>query len=348
METQNTQVIKQELTQSERFTSKVMAEFAGTNGSIALTNFQKRLVQNYFISIDQSLKMAEEKRMKKAEQYRDTVPIIWSNINMESLAVHVVSCARIGYDPALPNHINMVPYKNNTTQKYDVGFVPGYRGKELMATKYGLDIPKDVVIELVFGNDTFKPIKKDIHNSVESYVFEVAANPFERGDVIGGFYYHVFDDNTKNKLVFWPKSEIDKRKPAYASAEFWGGTKDKWITDEQGRRKKDGTEVIEGWYNEMAYKTLCRAAYGAITIDSQKIDDDYIRLSENESQANNLIDTDKTATESKQTISANANKKELNMEEAEVISITTTPQPEPQPEPDPVDTSAGKIKGPGF
>lgn len=336
MET-NTQVVTCEATHSERFTSKVIQEFTGTNGNIALTSFQKRLVQNYFISIDQSLKMAEEKRIKKPEKYRDKLPVSWSNINMESLAVHVVSCARIGLDPALPNHINMMPFKNNTINKYDIVFIPGYRGKELTATKYGLEVPVDVVVELVFENDKFKPIKKDFDNNIESYTFKVAENPFDRGSVIGGFYYHVFEDKTKNKLVFWPKSEIDKRKPAYASAEFWGGTKDKWENEQ-----KVGTEQVDGWYNEMAYKTLYRAAYGSITLDSQKIDDDYIKLTENESQSLAYNDqTDKVASESKQTISINANKQEVSMEEAEVVKSTPkAPVTETQPEPE--------LSGPGF
>lgn len=327
MTTENTQVVKREATQSERFTNMVIAEFTGTNGSIALTAYQKRLVQNYFISLDQSLKLAEEKRLKKSDKFRDEMPVSWANVNMESLATHVVSCARIGLDPALPNHINMMPFKNNTLKKYDIVFIPGYRGKELTATKYGLEVPKDVVVELVFKNDTFKPIKKDINNSIESYEFEVSKEPFNRGDVIGGFYYHVFEDKTRNKLVFWPKSEIDKRKPAYASVEFWGGEKDKW-ENRDGKNVKVGTEHVDGWYNEMAYKTLYRAAYGDITLDSQKIDDDYIKLTENESQALAYNDPDKVATESKQTISVNANKQTITMDEAKVVESTPKPQPE--------------------
>lgn len=334
MET-TTQVVKREATQSERFTSKVIAEFTGTNGSIALTAFQKRLVQNYFISIDQTLKLSEEKRMKKDEKYRDQLPITWSNINMESLATHVVSCARIGFDPALANQINMLPFKNNTTQKYDIVFIEGYRGKELMAMKYGREVPVDVVVELVYSTDKFMPFKKDKDHAVESYVFEIT-KPFERGAIVGGFYYHSFEKQEKNKLMFYSLAEIEKRKPAYASSEFWGGKKDKW---ENG--KKVGTETVEGWQAEMLWKTIYRAAYSAITIDSQKIDDDYIKLSEHESQAESLNDTDKVATESKQTIAINANKQEMVMEEAEVISETTVnPQPEVKPEPE--------LQGPGF
>ena len=51
-------------------------------------------------------------------------------------------------------------------------------------------------------------------------------------------------------------------------------------------KKKTGKKVkVEGWYEKMCWKTLYRAAYGDITIDSQKIDSDYMRLKEMERQA---------------------------------------------------------------
>jgi len=308
---QKTEIVQQRLTDSERFTNKVLQEFTGAaGGEIALTKFQKRLVQNYFISVDLALSKAETNRLKKDESKRDSVPVKWENVNMPQLAVNVVSCARIGYDPALPNHINMVPFKNNSTGKYDIVFVPGYRGKELMAVKYGLDIPKDVVVELVFSTDKFRVIKKDLNNTVESYEFTVVT-PFTRGEVIGGFYYHVFDDKTKNKLVFYSKAEIDKRKPEYASSEFWGGEKPVWKwNDKTKKNEKVGSEQVEGWYLEMATKTLYRAAYGSITIDSQKIDDDFIRLSENEEKARDIKHDD---------VAEHANRTTVQFDDAEVV-----------------------------
>jgi recombination protein RecT len=93
-----------------------------------------------------------------------------------------------------------------------------------------------------------------------------------------------------------------KRKPTYASVEFWGGEKDIWKT------AKDGKEQTEGWYEKMCYKTIYRAAFSDITIDSQKIDDDYIRLKQNEESFREL--------EIIQEIAENAN--------SEVIDITDT------------------------
>lgn len=285
-----TEIKKAEPTQSERFSNMVMSKFAGTAGSVELSGYQKRLIQNYFISTDMALKAAEDKRLKKSENYRDSVPVVWENVNLEQLAMDVVACSKIGYDPALPNHINMIPYKNNKTNKYDIGFLEGYRGKELKARKYGFDVPDNVIVELVYSKDKFKPLKKDATHDKESFEFVVAENPFDRGEIVGGFYYHeYYDEPRKNKLMFYSKAEIEKRKPEYASAEFWGGEKAKY---ENG--KKVGTEHTDGWYAEMMWKTLFRMAYGIISIDSEKIDDNLMRMLENEKQLEAIKDQDPT------------------------------------------------------
>ena len=266
-------------TVSEVFMNRVVAEFSSGVGEIALTNFQKRLAQNYFMGIDSALKMAEDKRRKKKSN-QDPVPVVWQNVNMEQLARNVVSAARVGLDPAQKNHINMLPFKNNGTGKYDIVFIDGYRGIELKSKKYGLDIPDHIIVELVYSNDKFKSYKKDRNNPTEAYDFEIV-NEFDRGKVVGGFYYHLYKDiPEKNKLVVFTLKDIEKRKPTYASTEFWGGEKDVW---ENG--KKVGKEQVDGWYDQMCYKTIYRAAYSNITIDSQKIDDDYIRLSQLEHSA---------------------------------------------------------------
>jgi recombination protein RecT len=272
------EIAKKEPTQSERFMTKVISEFGSGVGEVALTKFQKRLAQNYFIALDAILKTTEEKRLKKSEKFRDAVPVTWQHVNMEKLARDVVAMARVGFDPSQPNHINPIPYKNKHTGKYDITFIEGYRGIELKATKYGLDVPDHVTVELVYSTDKFRPVKKDSKNQYEGYEFEIV-NAFDRGDIIGGFYYHSYSKAPeKNKLVVMTKKDIEKRKPDHASPEFWGGEKDKWENN-----KKVGTETVEGWYDKMAWKTIYRAAYGDITIDSQKIDDDYLRLKQMES-----------------------------------------------------------------
>lgn len=305
---ETTAVAQKELTSSERFMNKVVAQFTSGVGEVALTKFQQRLAQNYFVALDNVLKVAEQKRNS---QY-NSLPMVWQNVNMEKLAVNVVSYARIGFDPALPNHINLIPFKNNSTGKYDIGFVEGYRGLELKAIKYGAEVPDSTTVELVYKNDRFKSIKKDRNNEVETYEFDIV-DDFERGEIIGGFYYHQFNRTPeKNKLVVMNMKDILKRKPEKASAEFWGGEKDIY----KNGKKTGETETVEGWYEKMVEKTLYRAAYNSITIDSQKIDDDYMNLKKAE--------MDFAESEVDEEIKQNAN--------GHIIDITPDPKPEPSKE----------------
>lgn len=317
----NDQIAVKEQTMSERFMNKVVAEFTSGVGDIALTDFQKRLAQNYFISLDSTLRVAEEKRKKKKNP--DPLQVTWQNVNMEQLARNVVSAARVGLDPAQKNHVNMMPFKNNNTNKYDIVFIDGYRGIELKAKKYGLDIPDHVIVELVYSNDRFKSVKKDRNNKYETFEFDIV-NDFDRGTIVGGFYYHVFSQSPeKNKLVVFTLKDILKRKPQYASVEFWGGEKDIWKNGKTTGEK----EEVEGWYDKMCYKTIYRAAYNDITIDSQKIDDDYMRLRQNEDSFKEL--------EVAQEIDENANSEFIDVEgtvveeTGEVIDSKNKPTTEP-------------------
>lgn len=258
---------------SERFTNAVLKEFAANAGTVELTVFQKKLIQNYFIKLDQSLQLAETKRLKTPEHNREQLAYKWENLNMAALAQHVVGLSSVGLDPLQPNHVNLIPYKNGHTNKYDITPIIGYRGLGLKAIKFGLEVPDTVIIEVLYENDTFKPIKKSFQNPIEKYEFEI--NDWKnRGAIVGGFYYHIFNARPdKNKLRFFTLHDIEKRKPKYASAEFWGGEK----TTYSGG-KASGKEKIEGWFDEMVYKTVYRAAYNDITIDSQKINEQFISV----------------------------------------------------------------------
>lgn len=292
--------------QSERFTNAVMKEFSSNNGAVTLTPFQKKLCQNYFIKVDQTLKDNEKKRLAKDERYRDGLAFTWENVNMAKLATDVIAYSSVELDPTQPNHISIVPYKNTANNKFDMGFLIGYRGMEIKAKKYGLEVPSDVVYELVYSTDKFKQFKKDMNNPVESYTLEIT-NDFDRGKVVGGFWYHEFKDAPeKNKIKVFSLKDIEKRKPKYASAEFWGGEKDIWEN-----KKKVGTEIIEGWFEEMAIKTISRNAYNAITIDSKKIDDNYLAILQKENEMNDSIIQNQ--------IDANANKEPLDFEDAELV-----------------------------
>lgn len=307
--------IAQPQTASERFTSMVLREFSGVNQGLELTSFQKRLCQSYFVKLDEVLQLAERKRMMKSEQTRDVIPVTWDNVNLRDLSQKVVAFSSVGLDPMQPNHLNLIPYKNNTTCKYDIGFIIGYRGCEVKATKYGLDVPDEVIVEVVYKNDKFKQIKKDINNKFDSYTFEIV-DDFNRGEIVGGFYYLAYHNNPgKNKVEAWNMDDVYKRKPEYASVEFWGGekNKDEWFTNAQGNREKRVVKIkVDGWLDEMVYKTLFRAAYNSITIDSQKIDEAYHSILK--------IESDLKSDNVRKEIIENANKTEIGFEEAELVN----------------------------
>lgn len=292
---------------SEQFTSKVLREFGSTAGAIQVTDYQRQLIQGYFIAIDRALKSAEEKRLYKNANnsdhaYDDPNPITWNTVDLNALALDVVHYARIGLDMMQGNHLSAIPFKNNNktcktgTKMYTVTLMPGYSGIQYIAFKYALEKPISVTTELVYSSDTFKPLKRNRENKVESYVFEIN-NAFDRGEIVGGFGYIEYKEPEKNKLVIMTLKDMLKRKPEKAAGEFWGGTKTVW---EKGKKKEVETD---GWYEEMCLKTLKREVYSAKNMprDPKRIDDAYqhmklqeIRMAEMEAQE--IIDSNASQT----------------------------------------------------
>lgn len=300
---QTTQKVPEEtktgLTNSARFTNTIIKQFSNTSGEVKLNEYQKQLVQGYFVAIDRCLATAEEERLRKNAnnkdpKYNNDLPVIWANVNMEQLALDIVHYARMGLDMMTENHLFPIPYKNNKKGKYDMTLMLGYNGIQYIAEKYALIPPTAVTIELVYSTDTFVPIKKTAGNKVENYEFTIN-NPFDRGEVIGGFGYIEYEDPTRNKLVMMTKADIEKRKPKYASANFWGGTQKVW---EGGKQVEQHTE---GWYEEMCLKTLKREVYSAkhIPRDPAKVDDAFRHMKAREAMISEI--------EAEQEIEANAN-----------------------------------------
>lgn len=308
------QTKSENLTNSERFTQKVITEFQGNIGELNINEYQRQLIRGYFIGIDNALRKAEEARINKnswkstKEEDKNNLPISWQNVNMNDLAIAVVHHAKLGLDMQIPNHLNAIPYKNNKTNKYDIGFLKGYKGLEYIATQLSLYPIKNIVVELVHSNDICEIINKD---NITRYNFTIK-NPFDRGEIIGGFGYIEYVDETKNKIITLTKEEIDKRKPTYAAAEFWGGEKDKW---ENG--KKVGKEKVDGWYKEMALKTIARATYNAVPIDPKKVNNSYVYVMENNEDS--YINMHETEVEEE--IEENANKEYIDVSTGEIKQV---------------------------
>lgn len=269
---------------SERFMNKVIQEFSGSVGEFQITDYQRQLIQGYFIGVDRALKTAEAERIRKNEANRDhkydnPVPVTWANVNMGDLALDVVHYARLGLDTMQANFITPIPYLNKKAGRYDINLMIGYNGIKYIAEKYALDPPKSVTVELVYETDSFQPYKKGRGNDIESYDFEIT-NPFDRGKIVGGFGYIEYMDARKNELVIMSMRDIEKRKPEYASANFWGGKTTEWQKGQKVEVEKDG------WLDEMCRKTLVREVYSPkhILLDPRKVDENYQYMRQREAQ----------------------------------------------------------------
>ena len=290
-------------TDSQRFLTKVTQELNSTLGSTSITDYQKRLIQNYFITIDAVLKKNESKRFPQNE----SLEYSWKNVNMNELAKTSRYAAILGLDSLAKNNLSFVTFKNKALNKYDINFWTGYVGKELIATKYAIDMPV-VTCELIYSNDKFKAIKKDIRNPVENYEWE-QGDPFEQGrEVVGGFYYYDYTKKHKNKIITMTLKDILKRKPDKASVEFWGGEKDVW----KNGKKTGEKETCEGWFEEMCLKTVKNKAYDSITIDPSKMDDTYQFLRQQEVTISDI--------EVENEIDENANSEEIPMIKPEIVT----------------------------
>ena len=153
-----------------------------------------------------------------------------------------------------PNHIHPIPYFMKATGKYALDLRIGYAGKDCYRRKVALTPPVDIVYELVYEKDTFKPVKKGIGNEIESYQFEITS-PFDRGAVIGGFGYIMYEDVRKNQLVIVTKADFDKSKKAAQSNTFW-----------------------DNHPEQMQFKTLVHRTTSKIPIDPMKVNASFLHV----------------------------------------------------------------------
>ncbi|MBQ9115995.1 MAG: recombinase RecT [Clostridia bacterium] len=330
-------VIKTEtkLAPSARFTSLIFREFGQNSlGEPQITDFQRALINNYFICIDRAIKNAEAERLAKNEknknhEYDNNLPVNWNTVNMVDLALDLVHYARMGLDMLQPNMLFPIMYKNNKAQKYDFTLMKGYNGIVYIAEKYAVNKPKAVTVEVVYKNDHFKPLKRNFERVTEGYEFDITS-PFDRGEIVGGFAYLAFDDPAQNKLIIMSMKDIEKRKPAYASTNFWGGVK---------RENVNGTwtEVtVEGWKDEMVRKTLIREAYSPkyMPIDPAKVDDAY--------HAAKLREVRYAEIEAQSEIDEQANRTPIDTT-ADIIIDDPAPEVESVPELINVDVATGEV-----
>lgn len=239
-QTQNVQPVSL----SVAFTNKVMNELS-SGVKVNWSDDQRRLAQSYYMGIEHALQIAEERR-------KGGLPYAWQNVSIDSdLAQNIAMYIRFGIDMRIANSLWVVPRMDNKAGKYKLNFMLGHEGRKTIAMKYALDEIVDIHDELVYSTDRFSIVKKDANHPVETYSLEIT-NPFDRGDIVGGFVYVQFENESKNFIFVMSKKDIDKH-----------------------RAKAMTTKIWDEWYEQMARKTLIHAVCKRITIDAQKIDVNY-------------------------------------------------------------------------
>lgn len=225
---------------SKRFLADVERQFAAEMGSgPKFTEFERRLTQHMYLKIDAALKLAETKRSKGTE-------FTWRTVDRQKLALDTVHRVSLGLDALIQNHIHPVFYWNKHKEAYDVDLQVGYVGRDYIARRHAVEPPVDIVYELVFDTDHFKALPRSATRDVEGYEFEIE-QPFDRGKIIGGFGYLVYDDPRKNRLVLVTQRDFDRSKGA-SKSDFW--------------TKNDV---------EMHFKTVVHRVASRIPLDAEKV-----------------------------------------------------------------------------
>lgn len=201
-------------TVSERFLADVERQFLAEMGrGVQFTALERRLVQHMYLSVDQALKNAEARR-KQGSEYT------WNNIDRQKLAMDAVHRVALGLDALVPGHLWPIFYFNGKKGQYDVDLRIGYVGRDYVVRRFAVDQPVDITYELVHATDHFKALPKSSTREVEGYEFEITS-PFDRGQVVGGFGYVVYDDPRKNRLILVTPRDFDRAQKAAKTSDFW-------------------------------------------------------------------------------------------------------------------------------
>ena len=222
---------------AERFTNSVVSAYADVAKGVAVNEHQRELIANYFIRIDEMLKNSKQ-------GYR------WNQVRMNELALTLAHTAKLGLDMALPNNLSLIPFKVSDTGTIRLVPVIGWQGYAYIAKTYGLVPPKNFIVELVYSNDKFSVIKKDAFHESDSYTFEIT-NPFDRGEIVGGFACLEYEDKSLNRVMTKSLKELLSYRPARYDENFW----------------KPGTEN----FKKMLEKALAKQILKKVTLDPQKV-----------------------------------------------------------------------------
>lgn len=234
-------VATRQLTNAERFAANVEHQYVSNVGSLNVTEAEKTLIQHMFIKCDMAFKEMN------ANSPDGKTSVNWQNVNIQKLALDSVHRVRLGLDALIPGHVYPIAYFNNKTKQYDIDLRIGYKGEIYYAYQTSLNPIREIRCELVYSNDEFKVYKKGASCKIDGYDL-IIKDPFNRGELVGGYAYIDYVDERQNKLIVLGKKDFDKARDAGKSNKFWGP-----------------------YYDEMAKKTLVHRAMKEIVIDPKKI-----------------------------------------------------------------------------
>jgi recombinational DNA repair protein RecT len=165
------------------------------------------------------------------------------DIDFEDFVLKSITYSNLEIDPFAPDTITLIPRGGK------ILFIEDKQCVENLARRYGVNCPINITTEIIFSNDKFSLVKKDLSNPKDGYLFQVTS-PLDRGNVCGGVFVMEYEDERMNKAVFMSLSEIHKRTDTN-SATF----------------KKYPEEMIE--------KTLLKKAWGRVTLNTTKLSEYY-------------------------------------------------------------------------
>lgn len=287
---------------SARFLADVERQFIAEMGSgLKFTEFEKRLTQHMYLRVDAALNLAESKREGQGTEFN------WHNIDRRKLALDTVHRVSLGLDALIPNHISPVFYWSKSKGKFDVDLSIGYVGRDFIARRHAVEEPVNIIYELVYSTDEFKVLPRTASNEVAGYEFTIN-QPFDRGQIVGGFGHIVYDDPRKNRLVLVTQRDFARSKKASKSS-FWANN-----------------DV------EMHYKTVVHRTATKVPLDPEKVNAAaFAAITAEEYQ-----DNSERAEAEVQTEAAQLANREL---------LDVTPAPVPTVDADPVPTDAGLFTG---
>ena len=219
---------------AERFTNSVLKSYADVAKGVVVSEYQHKLIANYFVEIDKMLKASKQ-------------GYSWNQVRLNELSLTVAHLSKLRIDCSLPGSVSFIPFKNKDNTVTLVSCI-GKNGYRFIATEYGLDKVKNLTVELVYETDEFSVLKKDANHKGDSYEFSIKS-PFNRGKCVGGFGFLEFDDETKNKLLVMSLQDIMKYKPSNADSTFWGGRN----------------------LNDMLEKTIAKKILKSVALDPDKV-----------------------------------------------------------------------------